>query len=53
VLIGLKLKVPARGSGSQALITAGKCVAKQFVFNARFVYTGGSKADVKSTSPCS
>ncbi len=37
VLIGLKLKVPARGSGSKALITAGQCVAKQFVFNARFV----------------
>ncbi len=53
VLIGLKLKVPARGSGSKALITAGKCVAKQFVFNARFAYTDGSKADVKSTSPCS
>ncbi len=53
VLIGLKLKVPARGSGSKALITAGRCVAKQFVFNARFVYTDGSKADVKSTSPCS
>ncbi len=35
----------------KGLIRAGRCVDKQFVFVAHFVY--GGKANIKSTSPCS
>ncbi len=52
VLIGLKLNVPARGSGRKALITAGKCVAGKFTFKSHFKYADGSKTVVTSTSPC-
>ncbi len=53
VLSSLKLNIPALGSGSRALITAGKCVSKKFVVKTHFSYVDNSKLDVTSTSPCS
>ncbi len=53
VLTSLKLNIPASGSGRSALITAGKCVAKQFVVKTRFTYVDHTSLDVTSTSACS
>jgi hypothetical protein len=52
VLTGLKLNVPARGSGTKALLTAGKCTGGKFVFKSHFVYRTGPPANVTSTSNC-
>jgi hypothetical protein len=53
VLTSLQLSVPARGSGSHALITAGQCTAHNFVVKSHFVYDDGSTMDLQSSSPCS
>jgi hypothetical protein len=53
VLTLLKLNVPALGSGGDALITAGKCVAHSFTAKSHFVYTDHSTLDLNSSSPCS
>ena len=53
VLVSLKLVVPARGSGHNALITAGRCTAHIFVVKSHFAYDDGTTMDVQSTSPCS
>lgn len=52
VLVSLKLKVPAKGSGSKALITAGKCTAHKFVVGSHFTYVGGSTFTTTSSSAC-
>lgn len=52
VLVSLKLNVSARGSGTTALITAGKCNAGSFTVKSHFAYTDGSQADLQSSSPC-
>jgi hypothetical protein len=53
VLVALKLNVPAKGSGKQALVTAGKCTAQKFVVKSHFVYQDGSTFDTTTSSPCS
>lgn len=53
VLTSLKLTVPKVGSGGRALITAGRCVRKQFVVTVNLTYADHSKYVAKSTSPCS
>jgi hypothetical protein len=53
VLTSLQLGVPARGTGRHALITAGRCTAKNFVVGSHFVYDDGSTMDLQSSSPCS
>jgi hypothetical protein len=52
VLVGLKLNVPALGSGRSALITAGRCTTHAFVVTSRFVYTDHSVLDRRSSSWC-
>ena len=51
VLVSLKLVVPARGTGRNALITAGRCTAHTFVVKSHFAYDDGTTMDVQSTSP--
>jgi hypothetical protein len=53
VLVSLKLNVPAKGSGTKALITAGKCTAHKFPVKTHFVYVDGSTFDATSSSACS
>ena len=53
VLVGLKLNVPAVGSGKSALITAGRCTAHAFVVTSQFVYADHSVLDLRSSSRCS
>ncbi len=53
VLTKLTLNVPANGSGSSSLITAGKCTAGKFVVKSHFVYVDGSTFDTTSASKCS
>lgn len=53
VLVSLKLNVPLRGSGKDALVTAGSCSAGRFTVTSHFVYTDGSQTDLQSSSPCS
>lgn len=53
VLVSLKLNVPAKGSGKQALITAGKCSAHKFPVKSHFVYEDGSTFNTTSSSACS
>ncbi len=53
VLVSLKLNVPAKGSGKQALITAGKCTAHKFPVKSHFVYEDGSTFNTTSSSTCS
>jgi hypothetical protein len=53
VLVALKLNVPSKGSGTKALITAGKCSAHQFVVKSHFVYQDGSTFNTTTSSPCS
>jgi hypothetical protein len=52
VLVSLKLNVPAKGSGTKALITAGKCTAHKFAVKSHFVYVDGSTFDATSSSAC-
>jgi len=53
VLVALKLNVPAKGSGTNALMTAGKCSAHKFVVKSHFVYVDGSTFNTTSSSACS
>jgi hypothetical protein len=53
VLTALKLNVGAHGSGSHALITAGKCTGGKFVVKSHFSYVDGSTYDTSSSSNCS
>jgi hypothetical protein len=53
VLTKLTLSVPQHGSGSHALITAGKCTDGQFVVKSHFNYVDGSTFDATSSSKCS
>ena len=53
VLVALKLNVPAKGSGTQALITAGVCSAHKFVVKSHFVYVDGSTFNTTTSSACS
>jgi len=53
VLVSLKLNVPAKGSGANALITAGKCSAHKFVVKSHFVYQDGSTFETATSSACS
>lgn len=53
VLVSLQLAVPARGTGTKALITAGRCTAHSFVISSHFAYDDGTTMDLQSTSPCS
>jgi len=52
VLVTLKLNVPAKGSGKEALITAGKCSAHKFVVKSHFVYVDGSTFNTTDSSAC-
>ena len=53
VLVSFKLTIPARGSGSHALVRAGRCAAHKFVVHSRFYYDDGTKFATKTSSPCS
>lgn len=53
VLVSLKLSVPAKGSGTSALVTAGQCSSHRFVVKSHFVYADGSTFNTTSSSPCS
>jgi hypothetical protein len=53
VLVSLKLNVPAKGTGSTALITAGKCTAHKFTVKSHFTYDDGSTLNTTSSSACS
>ncbi len=52
VLVSLKLQVPALGTGSSALITAGRCTDRRFVVKQHFVYADRGTVDVTSSSAC-
>lgn len=52
VLVSLKLEVPPLGSGSSALITAGRCTAGRFVIVQHFLYADRGTVDVTSYSAC-
>jgi len=52
VLVSLKLNVPAKGSGTTALITAGACRAHKLVVKSHFVYVDGSTFNTTSSSAC-
>ena len=52
VLVSLKLRVPALGTGHTALITAGRCTAHQFVVRSRFTYADHSTLTLSSASAC-
>jgi hypothetical protein len=52
VLVSLTLNVPAKGSGKNALITAGKCSAHKFAVKSHFVYVDGSTFNTTSSSAC-
>jgi hypothetical protein len=49
----LSLSVPAKGTGSKALITAGKCTSKKFLVKWRFTYVDGTTFSGTSSSACS
>ena len=51
VLVSLKLQVPAMGSGSSALITAGHCTAGRFMVAQHFVYADRGTVDVTRPRP--
>jgi hypothetical protein len=53
VLVALKLNVPAMGSGTKALVTAGQCSAHKFVVKSHFVYVDGSTFNTTTSSACS
>jgi hypothetical protein len=53
VIVSLKLNVPAMGTGSQALITAGTCTSSRFVVSSRFTYADHTTAVVRTRSRCS
>ena len=53
VLTSLKLYVPPKGTGKNALMTAGKCTAGKFDVKSHFRYADGSQQDLSSSSPCS
>lgn len=52
VLASLKLKVPKLGTGSRALIRAGRCTAGRFEIEHHFVYADHGTLDVDSSSAC-
>ncbi len=53
VLTSLKLSAPALGSGSNALIIAGRCTSHKFVVKEHFVYSDHSSLNLVSRSACS
>jgi hypothetical protein len=53
VIVSLKLNVPALGTGSKSLITAGSCHAGRFVVDSRFTYADRTKMLLTSRSTCS
>ena len=52
-LTTIKLRIPAIGNGSKALVRSGRCTAHKFVVTSHFQYYKGPKVTVKSSSPCS
>jgi hypothetical protein len=52
VFVSLKLRVPALGTGRNALIVAGTCTAREFVVTSRFLYADHSRLTLHSKSPC-
>lgn len=52
VLVSLTVRLPALGSGADALIRAGDCSRRRFVVRSRFLYRDHSRLDIASTSPC-
>ena len=52
VLVSLKLDVPRLGTGSSALITAGRCTDGRFAIAQRFRYADRGVVDVASFSAC-
>jgi hypothetical protein len=53
VIALLQLNIPAMGSGSNALLTAGSCSKHRFVVKAHFTYADHGKAILNSRSSCS
>jgi hypothetical protein len=51
-LASLKLQVPSLGTGSSALITAGRCTQRRFVVREHFVYADHGALNLRSSSPC-
>ncbi len=52
-IVSLKLAVAAMGTGSRALIRAGRCNDGRFVVTSHFTYFDHSRLAVRSTSRCS
>lgn len=52
VVASLRLDVPALGSGSDALITSGRCVDGSFGVLQHFVYADPGTVDIRSSSAC-
>lgn len=53
VLESLKFNVRAIGTGTKALVTAGKCTAHKWVVATHVLYTDGTTFDGSSTTACS
>jgi hypothetical protein len=53
VIASLTLSVPAMGSGTDSLLTAGACTRGRFVVSSRFTYADHSTMRLRSSSRCS
>ncbi len=52
VFVSLTLHVPARGTGRDALIVAGRCQAHHFMVTWRFLYADRTRLELSGVSPC-
>jgi hypothetical protein len=53
VIASLTLRVPALGSGADALLTAGSCTRGRFLVSSHFTYADHSTMRLRSSSRCS
>jgi hypothetical protein len=53
VIASLTLRVPAMGSGADALLRAGTCTRSRFVVTSRFTYADHSTIRLRTSSRCS
>jgi hypothetical protein len=53
VIVSLRLTTGPAGSGSNALVRAGRCTRHRFMIKSHFLYRDHSRLDVTSSSSCS